>query len=68
MDNQNTGTKKWLGKEGDTGNGNGVRIINICIKNDLVMGNIKFTDKYLHTYTKKKRNRGGRSIINYVLV
>ncbi|XP_050511410.1 uncharacterized protein LOC126887736 isoform X1 [Diabrotica virgifera virgifera] len=69
VEKQNYGIEKWLGKEGEeTRNDNGTRNINLCIENDLIIGNSKFTHKDVHKYTREERSRGERSIIDYFLI
>lgn len=57
--------EEWLGKEGEeVRNGNGARIINICIENNFIIGT-KFIHRDVHKYTREDRSRGERSVIDY---
>lgn len=67
--NDNTGIEKWLGREGENlKNNNGKRIIDLCMENDLVIGNTKFSHKDIHKITREEINRKERSIIDYYLI
>jgi Reverse transcriptase (RNA-dependent DNA polymerase)/Endonuclease-reverse transcriptase len=58
-----------IGVQGEnTRNRNGVRLINFCILNQLIVTNTFYQHKDIHKYTREVKSRGERSIIDYVIV
>lgn len=56
-----------LGREGENmKNDNGRRIIDLCMENDLIIGNTKFTHKDKHKFMGEERSWKEWSIINYL--
>ena len=56
--------KQWVAVE----NGNGMRLLQFCAENDLVVTNTWFQHKDIHKFTWERRGRNQRSIIDYFLV
>lgn len=66
--NKNNGLEDVMGIHGEpTKNTNGIRLIDFCIINDLIILNTIFKHKEIHKYTREERNRYEKSIIDYFL-
>ena len=62
-------TGEVIGRHGEMPrNNNGVRLINFCILNDLIVTNTFFQHREIHKYTREVKSRGEKSIIDYVLI
>ncbi|KAK4876876.1 hypothetical protein RN001_009382 [Aquatica leii] len=58
-----------MGLQGEnTKNDNGIRLIDLCVGNYLVITNTKFMHKDIHKYTREVRSRNENSIIDYFIV
>jgi hypothetical protein len=56
-----------IGKHGENiGDGNGRRLIEHCIENDLIIANTFYTHKDINKITKEVQSRSEKSIIEYV--
>lgn len=62
------GVQHVMGKFGEkVKNRNGVKLIEFCIQNGLVVQNTLFQHKDCHKYTREERGRNEKSIIDYVI-
>ncbi|KAK4873717.1 hypothetical protein RN001_013077 [Aquatica leii] len=67
--NNNEGIERHMGQQGEnTKNDNGIRLIDLCVGNDLVTTNTKFMHKDIHKYTREVRSSNEKSIIDYFIV
>ncbi|KAK4874633.1 hypothetical protein RN001_013993 [Aquatica leii] len=67
--NNNEGIERHMRQQGEnTKNDNGIRLIDLCVGNDLVITNTKFMHKDIHKYTKEVHFRNEKSIIDYFIV
>lgn len=58
-----------IGKEGEeTLNDSGVRLLEFCVMNDLVILNTMFIHKDIHKFTREEPSRKEKSIIDYIIV
>lgn len=65
--NDNTETKV-IGKCGETKrNSNGLKILEYCVLNDMVVANTFFEHRDIHKYTRRGKNETEKSIIDYIL-
>lgn len=67
--NHNTGIEWCLGNNGEkTRNANGKLLIDLCLANELIIGNTKFNHKEIHKITREEPTKQEESIIDYFLV
>ncbi|KAI4470863.1 hypothetical protein MML48_1g12197 [Holotrichia oblita] len=61
--------KTMLGKHGEeTRNNNGIRLLDYCQLNNLIITNSFYQHKNIHKYTRVQQSRNEKSIIDYILV
>jgi hypothetical protein len=62
-------TMEVIGKHGENiRNGNGRRLIEHCIENDLIIANTFYTHKEINKITREVQSRSEKSIIDYIIV
>lgn len=62
-------SREVIGSHGEiVRNNNGLRIIDFCIQNNMVIMNTFFQHKDIHKYTREVKSRNERSIIDYMLI
>uniref|UniRef100_A0A1Y1M0F5 Reverse transcriptase domain-containing protein n=2 Tax=Photinus pyralis TaxID=7054 RepID=A0A1Y1M0F5_PHOPY len=58
-----------IGNQGeDHKNNNGVRLINFCVDNNLIITNTFYKHKEIHKFTREVESRNEKSIIDYILI
>jgi hypothetical protein len=62
-------TMEVIGNHGENiRNGNGRRLIEYCIENDLIIANTFYTHKEINKITREVQSRAEKSIIDYIIV